>query len=299
MSIYNECTLCPRQCRVDRTKSIGFCRQSDELRIARADLHHWEEPCISGVNGSGTVFFSGCTLRCCFCQNFEISQENKGYNISVPELADIFLDLQDKGAHNINLVSPTPHIPKIIEALDMVKDKLIIPIVYNCGGYESIETIKMLSGYVDVYLPDLKYFSDEYALKYSACRDYFATALSAIKEMLVQVGKPQFDENGIIKKGVIIRHLVLPSLRHDSIRIIEELAKSFETYEILLSIMSQYVPMHRSFDFKELSRRVSTFEYNCVLKAADRFRFDGFSQEREAASKAYIPEFSGEKGEKQ
>lgn len=297
MNIYNECTLCPRACRVDRSVSHGFCGQSDSLRIARADLHHWEEPCISGTNGSGTVFFSGCTLRCCFCQNFEVSQENKGYNVSVTELADIFLELQIKGAHNINLVSPTPHVPKIIEALDLIKDKLTIPVVYNCGGYESVETIKMLNGYVDVYLPDLKYFSDDYALKYSACRDYFDVAIKAIKEMVSQVGKPQFDENGIIKRGVIIRHLVLPTLRQDSIKIIEEIAKNFKPDEILLSIMSQYVPMHKSFDFKELSRRVSTFEYNSVLGTADKFGFDGFSQEREAASKAYIPEFSGEKEE--
>lgn len=294
MSMYHECTLCPRKCRVDRTKSLGFCRQSEELRIARADLHFWEEPCISGTNGSGTVFFSGCTLKCCFCQNYEISQQNKGYNISVNELADIFIELQNKGAHNINLVSPTPHIPKIIEALDLVKPKLIIPVVYNCGGYESVDTIKMLEGYIDVYLPDMKYFSDDLALKYSGCKDYFITALDALKEMVKQVGKPRFDDNGIIQKGVIVRHLVLPTLRKDSIRIMNELAKHFDRDEILISAMSQYVPMHRSFDFKELSRRVSTFEYNSLLDEINRLGFEGFSQQREAADKAYIPKFDGE-----
>lgn len=294
MSMYHECTLCPRKCRVDRTKSLGFCRQSEELRIARADLHFWEEPCISGTNGSGTVFFSGCTLKCCFCQNYEISQQNKGYNISVNELADIFIELQNKGAHNINLVSPTPHIPKIIEALDLVKPKLIIPVVYNCGGYESVDTVKMLEGYVDVYLPDMKYFSDDLALKYSGCKDYFNTALDALKEMVRQVGKPRFDDNGIIQKGVIVRHLVLPTLRKDSIRIMNELAKHFDRDEILISAMSQYVPMHRSFDFKELSRRVSTFEYNSLLDEINRLGFEGFSQQREAADKAYIPKFDGE-----
>lgn len=294
MSMYHECTLCPRKCRVDRTKSLGFCRQSEELRIARADLHFWEEPCISGTNGSGTVFFSGCTLKCCFCQNYEISQQNKGYNISVNELADIFLRLQDKGAHNINLVSPTPHIPKIIEALDLVKPKLIIPVVYNCGGYESVDTIKMLEGYVDVYLPDMKYFNDDFAVKYSGCKDYFNTALDALKEMVIQVGKPRFDDNGIIQKGVIVRHLVLPTLRKDSIRIMNELSKHFDRDEILISAMSQYVPMHRSFDFKELSRRVSTFEYSSVLDEINRLGFEGFSQQREAADKAYIPKFDGE-----
>lgn len=294
MSMYNECTLCPRKCRVDRTKSLGFCRQSEELRIARADLHFWEEPCISGTNGSGTVFFSGCTLKCCFCQNYEISQQNKGYNIRVNELADIFIELQNKGAHNINLVSPTPHVPKIIEALDLVKPKLIIPVVYNCGGYESVDTIKMLEGYVDVYLPDMKYFNDDFAVKYSGCKDYFNTALDALKEMVIQVGKPRFDDNGIIQKGVIVRHLVLPTLRKDSIRIMNELSKHFDRDEILISAMSQYVPMHRSFDFKELSRRVSTFEYSSVLDEINRLGFEGFSQQREAADKAYIPKFDGE-----
>ena len=155
MNILNECTLCPRMCRVDRHKAIGFCRQSDEIRIARADLHMWEEPCISGSQGSGTVFFSGCTLKCIFCQNYEISQLDKGYAITVNELADIFLQLQEKGAHNINLVSPSPYVPHIIQALDMIKGKLTIPVVYNCGGYERIETLKMLKGYVQIYLPDL------------------------------------------------------------------------------------------------------------------------------------------------
>ncbi|MBQ8623443.1 MAG: radical SAM protein [Oscillospiraceae bacterium] len=295
MSIYNECMLCPRKCCVDRSKSMGFCRQSDNLRIARADLHFWEEPCISGKNGSGTVFFSGCTLKCCFCQNYEVSQENKGYYISAVELADIFLELQHKGAHNINLVSPTPHVPKIIEALDIARPRLIIPVVYNCGGYENVDTIKMLDGYVNVYLPDMKYFNDEYALKYSGTKNYFSEAIASLKEMVRQVGKPQFDDKGIIKKGVIVRHLVLPTLRKDSIAVINELAKSFKSDEILLSIMSQYVPMHKSFEFKELSRRVSTFEYNSVLDEASKFGFNGFSQEREAADKSYIPEFSGRK----
>ena len=295
MSMYSECTLCPRKCCVDRSLSHGFCKQSDEIKIARADLHHWEEPCISGTKGSGTVFFSGCTLKCCFCQNYEISQNNKGYNVSVNELADIFLELQSKGAHNINLVSPTPHIPKVIEALDLVKDKLIVPVVYNCSGYENVETIKMLNSYVDVYLPDIKYFSDEYAFKYSACKNYFDTALSAIKEMVLQTGSPTFDDDGQIISGVIVRHLVLPSLRHDSIRIIEELSKVFKPGEILLSLMSQYVPMHNSFDFKELSRRISTFEYNSVLDFACSSGFDGFSQRRESATDEYIPEFSGER----
>ncbi len=297
MSIYNGCTLCPRECGIDRHNSTGFCGQSDKLRIARADLHFWEEPCISGTKGSGTVFFSGCTLKCCFCQNHEISQENKGFDITVNDFADIFIDLQNKGAHNINLVSPTPHVPKIIEALDLVKDKLIIPVVYNSGGYESVNTIKMLDGYVDVYLPDFKYFSNDYSKMYSKCDNYFEIAVSAIKEMVKQVGKPVFDSNGIIKKGVIIRHLVLPTLRKDSAEVFKTIAENFESDQILLSIMSQYVPMHKSFDFKELSRRVSTFEYNFVLDLANELGFKGFSQERDSAKSAYIPEFYDKKGE--
>lgn len=295
MSIYNECRLCPRECRVDRHISTGFCGQSDKIKIARADLHFWEEPCISGTRGSGTVFFSGCTLNCCFCQNHEISQGSKGYCITERELADIFIDLQNKGAHNINLVSPTPHIPQIIKALDMVKDELSIPVVYNCGGYENIETIKMLDRYVDIYLPDFKYFDDEIAKKYSKCDDYRERALLSIKEMVNQVGAPAFDDNGIMTKGVIIRHLVLPTHRKDSADVIKAISENFDSDQILLSIMSQYVPMHKSPEFKELSRRVSTFEYNYVLDLADSLGLKGFSQEREAADKAYIPKFYDEK----
>lgn len=291
MNIYNECELCPRKCRIDRHTSKGFCGQSDKLKIARADLHFWEEPCISGTRGSGTVFFSGCTLSCCFCQNHEISQENKGYEITVQHLADIFIQLQEKGAHNINLVSPTPHVPKIIEALDIVKDNLKIPVIYNCGGYESVDTIKMLDGYVDVYLPDFKYFSNENAKKYSKCDNYFANTLSAIKEMVKQVGAPIFDDSKMITKGVIIRHLVLPTHRKDSANVIKAISENFDNNSVLLSIMSQYIPMHKSFDFKELSRRVSTFEYNSVLDLADSLGFKGFSQDRESANKTYIPEF--------
>ncbi len=295
MSVYNNCTLCPRECNVDRAKSVGFCGQNDNIRIARADLHFWEEPCISGTKGSGTVFFSGCTLRCCFCQNHEVSWDNKGYGISTEGLAEIFLTLKDKGAHNVNLVSPTPHVPKIIEALDMVKDRLDLPIVYNCGGYESVETVKMLDGYVDVYLPDFKYFDDDIALKFSKCTNYSSVAVAAIKEMFKQVGKPVFDEEGIIKKGVIVRHLVLPNYRKDSIAVVNEISKNFMSDEILLSVMSQYVPMHKSFEYKELSRRVSTFEYNSVLNEVQKLGFEGFSQERDAASNEYVPTFYGEK----
>lgn len=295
MSIYSNCRLCPRKCGADRRTSLGFCRQSDRIKIARADLHYWEEPCISGDKGSGTVFFSGCTLNCCFCQNHEISQEGKGYEITVRELAEIFLDLQDKGANNINLVSPTPFVPSIIEALDMVKPKLCIPVVYNCGGYESIETIEMLKGYIDIYLPDLKYFDDQYAAKYSKCQGYFNTAIVAIDAMQKQVGKPVYDDRGIMQKGVIVRHLALPTLRRDSQNLIMALAERFSPEDIVLSIMSQYVPLYKACEHKEINRRISTFEYNSVLDVANSLGFNGYSQERSASSEVYIPPFADEK----
>lgn len=282
-------------CRIDRHKAIGFCRQSDEIKIARADLHMWEEPCISGSQGSGTFFFSGCTLKCIFCQNYEISQLDKGYTITVNELAEIFLHLQEKGAHNINLVSPTPYVPHIIKALDMIKGKLTIPVVYNCGGYERIETLKMLEGYVQIYLPDLKYFDDTYAKEYSGANDYFATAMGAIKEMVRQVGKPRFDDNGIMQSGVIVRHLALPTLRHDSAKVIDALGKEFARNEIMLSLMSQYIPMHKAIGHPKLGRRISTFEYNKVLETANKFGYEGFSQERSSSSEVYVPPFTDKK----
>lgn len=292
---YKNCNLCPRRCGVDRTKSAGFCRQSDKIRIARADLHMWEEPCISGKEGSGAVFFSGCTLKCCFCQNFEISQQYKGYEVTERELADIFLKLQDKGANNINLVSPTPFVPGIISALDIARPKLRIPVVYNCGGYENIETIDMLNGYVDIYLPDLKYFSDEPATIYSGASNYYDTAIAAIKHMQKQVGKPRYDDRCIMKSGVIVRHLTLPTPRHDSEKLLYALRDNFEPDDIVLSLMSQYVPMHRACEHKEINRRISTFEYNFVVDLAASLGFEGYSQEKAAADKGYVPQFFGSK----
>lgn len=254
----------------------------------------WEEPCISGERGSGTVFFSGCTLKCCFCQNYEISHQNKGYYITEEELAQIFLKLQDEGAHNINLVSPTPFIPSVKKALESVKDRLLIPVVCNCGGYERVETVKELDVYVDVWLPDLKYYSSEASLKYSGAKDYFEVAIKAIKQMQKQVGKPVYAEDGTLKKGVLVRHLVLPTLRKDSQKIIEALKENFEPDDILLSVMSQYTPMYRAAEFSEINRRVSTFEYNFVLDCAQKAGFDGFSQERGSADKCYVPPFEGD-----
>lgn len=290
-----ECKLCPRECKVNRHNSKGFCGQSDEIKIARADLHMWEEPCISGTRGSGTIFFSGCTLRCIFCQNHEISQQGKGYFITQKELADSMLCLQEKGAHNINLVSPTPYIPMIIEALDSLKGKLNIPIVYNCGGYERVETLKTLEGYIDIYLPDFKYVDSKYSLEYSGAENYAQTALNAIKEMFRQVGKPKYNSDGIMQRGVIIRHLTLPTLRHDSMAVIRLIHENFANDEIVLSLMSQYLPMYKAIGHPKLGRRISTFEYNSVADLVTEFGFDGYMQERSSSSKVYIPDFSDKK----
>ncbi|MBP1543668.1 MAG: radical SAM protein, partial [Oscillospiraceae bacterium] len=202
------CTLCPRRCNVDRDVGKGFCGVGSSLKVARAALHHWEEPCISGTQGSGTVFFSGCVLKCIYCQNHQISAEGFGKEISISRLAEIFIELKAQGAHNINLVNPTHFVPQIKEALDMVRNELKIPVVYNTGGYERVETLKMMEGYVDIYLPDIKYFSDE-AAALSKATDYFDTAMAAVEEMLRQTGAPVI-EDGILKKGTVVRHLVLP-----------------------------------------------------------------------------------------
>lgn len=286
-----KCLLCPRKCGVNRYQNRGFCGCGGEIRIARAALHMWEEPCISGKRGSGTVFFTGCNLKCCFCQNYEISAQNKGFDISVQELADIFLMLQEKGAHNINLVTPTPYVYQIAEALDLVKAQLNIQIVYNCGGYESIETLEFMADKVDIFLPDLKYFDSQMSEKYSCAEDYFEKASAAIRKMADITGKPVFDENGMMKKGVIVRHLVLPNGRHDSEKIIKWLSENFEKDQILVSVMSQYTPVYKAAEHKEINRRTSTFEYNYAADLLEKCGFRCYFQERSSAQEEYIPEF--------
>lgn len=278
---------------MNRSESPGFCGQSDKIKIARVGLHMWEEPPVSGEKGSGTVFFSGCQMRCVFCQNYEISQLGKGYIITENQLADEFLKLRDMGAENINLVSPTPFLPSVLRALDICRHRLNIPIIMNSGGYEKPETVNMLKGYIDVYLPDFKYFSPERALKYSGAKDYPEIAQNAIKAMFEQVGKPVFDGRGMIKKGVIVRHLILPGGRHDSVNVIKKLREMFEPRDILLSLMRQYTPMYRAKEFREIDRRVSTFEYNSVLKEAVSAGFEGFTQDDGAVGEEYVPEFWG------
>ncbi|HAN43941.1 MAG TPA: radical SAM protein [Ruminococcaceae bacterium] len=290
MSVAN-CTLCPRQCGSDRTNSPGYCGGGENIRLARAALHFWEEPCISGKNGSGTVFFSGCQLKCCFCQNYKISAENFGKEVAAERLAEIFLELQAQNASNINLVSPTHYAGKIIQALDIAKPKLKIPVVYNSSGYENIQTLKMLEGYVDVYLPDIKYMDSQMSKKYSNAENYFEYASKAVLEMFRQVGKAVFDENGLIKRGLIIRHLVLPKGADDTLKIIDWISNNLPKEDILLSLMSQYTPCYKSELYPEINRKISTYEYNKTVKKADELGFKGYAQQKSSAKEEYTPPF--------
>lgn len=278
-------------CGADRTTGKGFCGGGLLPRAAKAYLHLWEEPCISGSRGSGTVFFSGCSLKCVYCQNYSISAENFGREISVERLSEIFIELQEKGAHNINLVSAAHFVPQIISALDICGGKLRIPVAYNSGGYERPETLEMLRGYVSIFMPDIKYFDTRISEKYSGAADYFETACAAAAKMIEISGKPEFDKNGIMRSGVIIRHLVLPSHRRDSERILEKIAELFPADSFLLSLMSQYTPFYRSSEFKEINRRVSTYEYEKVRLKALELRFEGYMQERSSAKEEYTPDF--------
>lgn len=285
-----QCTLCPRQCGADRTQRAGICGGRDRIRAARAALHHWEEPCISGQNGSGAVFFSGCPLHCCFCQNHVISEKLDGMDISPERLADIFLELQEQGAHNINLVTAGHFLPWVISALEAAKPSLHIPVVYNSGGYELVSALHTLEGLVDIYLPDFKFFDAKTAQKYASAPDYPEVALSAIMEMLQQTGKPVI-QNGLMQRGCIVRHLVLPGHRHESIALLRHLAEQFGTEAFLLSLMAQYTPMQKNVPWPELNRRVTKMEYHSVLKAAQELGFNGFSQDKSAADSGYTPDF--------
>lgn len=254
----------------------------------------WEEPCISGENGSGTVFFSGCNMKCVFCQNYAVSTCNKGYDITVEELARKFLDLQEMGANNINLVTPTHFVPQIITALDIAKnDGLKIPIAYNCGGYESVDTIKMLAGYVDIYMPDMKYFSDKYAVEYSAAPRYFENAKAALSEMVLQAGKPVFDERGIMQRGVIVRHMMLPGLLFDTKKILDYLHDTYND-DIYISLMSQYTPMESVRMHPVLSKKLNPKHYEAMIDyCAEIGITKAYVQDGESASESFIPEFYG------
>lgn len=288
---FTSCTLCPRECGADRTRGTGFCGGGLNIKAAKAYLHMWEEPCLSGTRGAGTVFFSGCNLKCLYCQNYKISADNFGTEISEDRLAEIFLDLQERGAHCIDLVSPTHFVPQIISALDKAKDKLTIPVVYNCGGYEKVETLRMLEGYIDVYLPDLKYMESSASEKYSGASDYFEYASRAIAEMCRQTGECRFDDEGIMKKGVIVRHMILPGMRKDSAAIIDWLAEKLPRDSFRLSLMSQYTPCYKSSEFKEINRRLFTFEYEYVLDKAICLGLDGYMQDKSSADSGFTPDF--------
>ena len=290
------CELCPRRCGADRENGIkGFCGETSEIRVARAALHMWEEPCISGENGSGTVFFTGCTLRCVFCQNHVISDGEVGKIISVRRLADIFHELNEKGANNINLVTPGHFAPQIIRALDLAKNEgMKLPIVWNSGGYERQETLKMLEGYVDVFLPDFKYLNPLHAKKYSMAEDYPDVAKAAVAEMVRQAGSPEFDERGIMRKGVIVRHLLLPGCLADAKRIVEYL---YQTYgnRIYLSLMNQYTPVETLDQerYPELARKVPDHAYERLVDYAISLGIEqAFIQEGETAKESFIPPFT-------
>ena len=267
---YESCTLCPRMCGADRTKAPGFCGASHQIKAARAALHQWEEPCISGTAGSGTVFFSGCTLKCVFCQNYPLSHENFGKEISTVRLAEIFLELQEKGAHNINLVTATQYLPSIRQTLELARPELHIPVVYNSGGYERTETIREFSDCIDIWLPDLKYYDSSLSEKYSAAQNYITMASKAIKEMIRISGGLAWDpENpGLLKKGVVIRHMVLPGAKEDSIRLLHWIKEELPPGQFLLSILSQYTPFYKSSQYPEIRRRITTNEYQKVVHTA-------------------------------
>lgn len=287
-----KCNECPRQCNIDRTTGSGFCKVSNRVMVARAALHFWEEPCISGEEGSGAVFFSGCNMQCVFCQNRPIATGTVGRYISEDRLAEIFLELQKKGANNINLVTPSHYVNQIIAALTNAKNiGLSIPIVYNTSAYEKAETIKKLDGYIDVYLPDCKYYDNTLAIKYSKAPDYHDICLKAIEEMLEQVGEVSFDERGMINRGVVVRHLVLPGHTIDSKNVLKSLYEHFGN-SIYISVMNQYTPLLQTEEYPELMRRVTAREYRKVLDYALGLGFEnGFMQEGNVAKESFIPDF--------
>ena len=288
-----KCELCPHRCKVDRKSGkIGRCKCNDKIKIALYSLHYYEEPCISGKNGSGTVFFSNCNLNCKYCQNYKISQLGKGEYITVERLADIFIAQQENNANNINLVTPTMYVEQIIEAIKIARENgLKIPIIYNSNGYENIETIKMLNGYVDVYLPDLKYADNNLAKEYSNINDYFEIATQAIKEMYNQVGAPILDENGIIKRGLIIRHLVLPEFIDNSKKILKWLKENIDS-EVYISIMAQYFPTYLAKEDKYINRKLTKKEYEDIENYVYELNFkNGYMQELGEHEEEYVPDF--------
>lgn len=282
------CNACPRKCNVDRQNTLGYCKSPDKFKLARAALHFWEEPCISGKNGSGAIFFSGCNLGCVFCQNFDISHNCKGVEVSDGKLIDIMKNLVDKGANNINLVNPTHYSAQLLQVFEKYKPP--VPIVYNTSGYDSVETLRLFDGIVDVYLPDFKYIRPDKAQKYSKAENYPQVAEAALTEMKRQVKSDIFDDRGIMQKGMIIRHLVLPSNTNASIEALDYLAENFD--DTYISVMAQYVPCGDLSDYKEINRPLTQREYDKVVNHILDLGLDKiFVQELEAASDEFIPDF--------
>ncbi len=292
ISSENLCTLCPRRCSADRREAVGVCGMTEDIVVSRAAPHRWEEPPISGTRGSGTVFFAGCNLRCVFCQNRTISHGRQGKAVTEDELIHIILQLQEKGVHNINLVTPTHYTDVLARTLGKVKPKLHIPVVWNSSGYESSERLQYLTGLVDIYLPDVKYASHDLAARYSAAPDYPDVVRGALTEMYRQAGGAVFDEQGIMQKGMIVRHLVLPGHRSDSAAVLRGVAELLPVADIRLSVMRQYTPdFAMDTPYKNLHRRVTDFEYASVLAEAERLGYVGYMQGKDAADRAYTPDF--------
>ena len=286
------CNFCARRCGIDRSQHAGFCGMTEKIRIARAGLHFWEEPCISGEKGSGTVFFSGCNLRYVYCQNYEISTGGSGQEITLPRLKEIYSELIAQGAHNINLVTPTHYTDAVLASLE---EPLPVPVVYNTNGYEDVENLKRLEGKVQIYLPDLKYSDDSLAIRYSNAPGYFAAATRAIREMFRQTGRYRIDEEtGLMERGIIIRHLLLPGQVENTKRVIDWVAETFEPGDVLFSLMRQYIPHGKAEDYPELNRKVTDEEYQTVEDHLfDSGIEDGFVQDEDSASKDFIPSFDG------
>lgn len=288
-----KCKICPHECNINRNEGkIGRCKSKDKVKIALYSTHDFEEPCISGKKGSGTVFFSNCNLNCIFCQNYEISQEGKGKEIEIEELAEIFLKQQKRKVENINLVTPTSYVPQIIEAIKIAKNNgLNIPIVYNTNGYEKVETLRMLEGYIDIYLPDLKYYYNELAKKYSKIDNYFEIATKTLKEMQRQVGSSIFDENGIMKKGMIIRHLVLPNNIENSKKVLKWIKENMED-DTYISIMAQYFPTYKAKGNNELNRKLTKTEWEEIEKYIEKLEIkNGYIQELGDHEEEYVPKW--------
>lgn len=287
-----KCNICPHKCGIDRTKNVGRCKSTDKVKIALYSTHNFEEPCISGEKGSGTIFFSNCNMNCIYCQNYEISQQEKGREITIEELANIMIKQQEKGVENINLVTPTSYALHIIEAIKIAKQNgLTIPIVYNTNGYENIETLKLLDGYIDIYLPDLKYFYDELGKKYSKVDNYFEIATNAIKEMYRQVGKPRLNEKGIMQKGLMIRHLILPNNIENSKQILKWIKENIDK-DVYVSIMAQYFPTYKAKEIEELNRKLTIEEYEDVENYLYELDIEnGYIQELGEHEEEYVPKW--------